>query len=66
MRGPLSLLLLVPRPVYSGGMSTKFFLLVESIYCIFGVIAEICDTIKDLKDAGMVIHTILPIKFSFG
>lgn len=45
---------------------TIFSTLVESIYYNLGIIAEICATIKDLKDAAMVTHTILSLNFSFG
>ena len=38
----------------------------KHIYHNLRVTAEICTTIEDLKDVGMVIYTILPFKFSFG
>lgn len=59
VRGPLSLVLLVPRPICSGRKSIRFFLLVESICYIFGVIAEICGTIRAWKIQGrwLMLHS---------
>lgn len=57
---------LVPRCVCSERNGIIFFLLVESLHYILGVIAEICATIEDLKDVRMVTYTILPFQFSFG